>query len=56
MEDIRVNKCIERAHHILTALMAVKPGGEILIMKDGKRSATGTNRNFAGNRREYRAG
>ena len=34
MEDNRVIECIERAHYILSNLMAVKPGEEVLIAID----------------------
>ena len=34
MEDNRIIECIERAHYILSNLMAVKPGEEVLIAID----------------------
>lgn len=34
MEDNRMIECIERAHYILSNLMAVKPGEEVLIAID----------------------
>ena len=34
MEDNRVIECIERADYILSNLMAVKPGEEVLIVID----------------------
>lgn len=34
MEDNRVIECMERADYILSNLMAVKPGEEVLIVTD----------------------
>ena len=34
MEDNRVIECVERAAYILSNLMAVKPGEEVLIVID----------------------
>ena len=41
MEDNRIIECIERAHYILSNLMAVKPGEEVLIVTDDSRKAIG---------------
>ncbi|NBI08987.1 leucyl aminopeptidase, partial [Colidextribacter sp. OB.20] len=34
MEDNRIIECVERANYILSNLMAVKPGEEVLIVID----------------------